>query len=112
MCAPAGSPLCDLAEGLAEVSGVAQGDLEELHAGARAGLDLRLEEHVAEIEKKDRPGDTERIGDRVADRRIVVAERGDRGLQGRCAGARSGEQAEPVAQVETHRFHDEEAHHA
>ena len=97
---------------LPKCSGIAQGDLEQLHAGARAGLDLRLEDHVADVEEQDRPGDAERVGNRVADRWIVVAERGDGRLQGRRAGARSGEQAEPVTQVETHRLHDEEAHHA
>ena len=102
----------DLAEGLAEVSGVAKRDLEELHSGASAGLDLRLEEHIAEIEEKDRPGDAERVGNRVADCRIIISERGDRSLQGRCAGARAGKQAEPVTQVETHRFRDDDAHHA
>ena len=101
-----------LADGLAEVSGIAQGDLEQLHAGAGAGLDLRLEDHVAEVEEKDRPGDAERVGDRIADGRIVVAKRGDGGLQGRRTGARSGKQAEPVAQIETHRFRDGNAHHA
>ena len=75
-----------LAQPPAEKLRVPQGDLEKLHAGARGHLDLRLQNDEGEVEEQDGPGHAERVGDRVAHRRIVVAERRDRRLQRRRAG--------------------------
>ena len=99
----------DLAHGLAEEARVAQRDLQHLHPGAARRLDLRLQDHEGEVEEQDRAGDAERVGHRVADGRVVVAERGDRRLQRRRAGAGAGEQAQRIADVEPRRLGDEQA---
>ena len=101
-----------LADRLAEQVRVADRDLEKLHARARRHLDLRLEEHERDVQEQDRPGHAERIGHRVADGGIVVAEGRDRGLQRRRAGARAREQPERVPEVQVHQFHEGEAHGA
>ena len=75
-----------------------------------AGIDLRLEEQEREVEKQDRPGHAERVGNRVTHCRVVVAERRDGRLQRRRARPRTCEQAEGVAEIQAHRSCDEQAH--
>ncbi len=105
-------PAHELADGPPDGIRMPHGDLAQLEARARRCLDLRFEHHEGDVQEQDRPRHAERIGDRVAYRRVVVAEGGDRRLQGRGAGARAGEQAQGVAEVETHQLHEEEAHDA
>ena len=113
MCTPAGSAAIDLAQRTCRRDpGLRTRDLEKLHAAARRRLDLRLQEHEGDVQEEDRPGHAERIGHRVAHRGIVVAERRDRGLQRRRAGAGAGEQSHGVADVEIHHLHEQDAHDA
>ena len=79
---------------------------------ARGHLDLGLEEHEGDVEQQDRARHAERVGDRVAHRGIVVAERRDRRLQRRRAGARTREQSERVPEVQAQRLHEQQAHDA
>ena len=102
----------DVAQRPAEMIGIAQRDFEQLEARRHGRVDLRLENHESDIEEQNRTGDAERIRYRIADRRIVVAERGDGRLQRRRAGARTREQSEPVAQRQVHPLHEREAHRA
>ena len=101
-----------LAERLAEEVRIAHGDLEHLDARRRRRFDLRLQNHEGDVEEQDRPGHAERIGDRIADRGVVVAERRDRRLQRRRAGPRAREQPQCVAELEVHRLHENQAHRA
>ena len=78
----------------------------------RGRIDLRLEHHEAEIEKQDRAGDAERVGDRIAHRRVVIAERRDGRLQRRRAGPRAREQAERIAEIQPHHLRDHQARDA
>ena len=100
----------DVAERRARQLGIAQRDFEQLEALGRGRLDPRLEHHEEDVEQQDRPRHAERIGDRVADRRIVVAERRDGCLECRRAGPRSREQAQSIADVHLHRCHEQDAH--
>ena len=109
ICTPAGSPAHHLAERLAEVVLVADRDLEDLEAGGRRRFDLRLEKHEEDVEQQDRPRHPERIGHRIADRGIVVAERCDGGLERRRARSRSREQAQRMAKVQIHHLHKQKA---
>ena len=102
----------ELAERFAGQLRIAHGDFEKLHAAAGGRFDLRLQHHEGDVEEQDRPGHAERIGDRVADGGIVVAERRDRGLQRGRAGSRTGEQSQRVAELEVHHLHEDEAHRA
>ena len=102
----------DVAERLARQLGIAQRDFEQVEARGRGRLDLRLEHHEGDVEQQDRPRHAERIGDRVADRGIVVAERRDGGLERRRARPRSREQAQRIAEVQVHRLHEQDAHGA
>ena len=107
-----GQPAHHLAERLAEEIRVADRDLEQLEAGDRGGLELRFEDHERDVQEQDRAGDTERVGNRVAHRGVVVAERRDGRLQRRRARARASEQPERVADVQPHRLHEHDAHRA
>jgi hypothetical protein len=78
---PAGNSVMSSPSDLPESFRIAHGDFEKLQAGGRGHLDLRLQEHEGGVEEQDRPGHAERIGDRVADGGIVVAERRNRRLQ-------------------------------
>ena len=107
---PAGQCGHQLAERLAGQFRIAHGDFEKLQAGARGHLDLRLQQGEGDVEEQDRPGHAERVGDRVADCGIVVAERRDRRLQRRRAGSRTSEQSQRVPELEVHHLHEGEAH--
>ncbi len=75
-----GQATVDLAKAPAEESGIAQRHFEKLHSGPGAGLHLGLEEYEGQVEQQDRPGHPERVGHRIANGRVVVADRRDRGL--------------------------------
>ena len=98
------------ADRLAEEVRVAQRDLEHFETAGRRRLDLRLQDHERDVEEQDRPGHAERIGHRIAHRRVVVAERRDRRLQRRRAGPRTGEQPQREAEIDAHRLHEQQAH--
>ncbi len=100
------------AERLAEQVGIAHRDLDRGEAVAGRRVDLGLEDHEREIEQQDRTGHAERVGHRIADSGVVVAERRDGRLQGRRAGSRSREETERVAELDVHRLLDREAHDA
>ena len=102
----------DVAQRLARQLGIAQGDFEQVEARGQWRLDLRLEHHEKDIEQQDRSRHPERIGDRVADRGIVIAERRDGCLERRRARPRSREQSQCMAEVQIHRFHEQDAHGA
>jgi len=84
----------------ADKLGPLQNDLEEFQPGAGRGLDPRLPPQEREVQEQDRPGHSERVRDRVADGRVVVADGRDRGLRRWCGGAGAREQAEGVSGVE------------
>ena len=98
----------DVAQRLARKFGIAQRDFEQVEPLGRGRLDPRLEHHEEHVEQQDRPRHAEWIGDRVADRRIVVAERRDGCLECRRARPRSREQAQSIADVHLHCWHEQD----
>ena len=75
-------------------------------------MDLWLQDCECDVEEQDRSGHAERVGDRVADGGIVVAERRNRRLQRWCAGPRTSEQPQRVPELEIHHPNEHEAHHS
>ena len=67
----------------------------ELETGARGRREFRLEQDIGEIHAEDRGNQAERVGHAVAESRVVVADRADRGLECRrarqCAGKQAGD---------------------
>ena len=78
---------------------VAQRDLAHMEA-LRLRREFRLHLARHEIDAQDRADHAERIGDRIADRRLAVLHDVERGLQRGGAGHRAGEDAERMADLD------------